>query len=95
MLNRAAEKALRAALVAQGIPFPKTHNIKTLLDLLPQSITPPLEVQEAASLTDYAVVSRYPGDLEPVTEDEYREAVRLAETVVRWVESFIGTSDGP
>ena len=93
--QQAAEKALKAALVAQGIPFPKTHNIKTLLDLLPQSITPPLEVQEAASLTDYAVVSRYPGDLEPVTEDEYREAVRLAETVVRWVESFIGTSDGP
>jgi HEPN domain-containing protein len=58
-------------------------------------IVPPLEVQDAASLTDYAVGSRYPGDLEPVTEEEYREAVRLAETVVRWAESLVGTSDAP
>jgi HEPN domain-containing protein len=93
--QQAAEKALKAVLIARGIPFPKTHNIKTLFDLLPQSIVPPLEVQDAASLTDYAVGSRYPGDLEPVTEEEYREAVRLAETVVQWAESLVGTSDAP
>jgi len=36
--------------------------------------------------------------MEPVTEDEYKEAVRIAEMVVSWVEGFImpyteGTTD--
>ena len=87
--QQAAEKALKAVLISKSIPFPKTHNIRTLLDLLPQDINPPIEVKETASLTDYAVLSRYPGDLEPVTEEEYRKALRLAETVVKWAEGAI------
>jgi HEPN domain-containing protein len=87
--QQAAEKALKAVLVDRGIPFPKTHNIRTLLDLLPQGATPPPEVEDAAILTDYAVISRYPGDLESVDEEEYLEAVRLAKTVVHWAESVI------
>lgn len=87
--RQAAEKALKAVLVAHTIPFPKTHNLKTLLDLLPPDVTPTSEVRDAASLTDYAVVSRYPGDLEPVTEDEHQEAVRLAQAVVRWAANLI------
>ena len=55
--QQAAEKALKSVLVANDIPFPKTHNLRTLLDLLPEDITPPPEVQDAASLTDYAVLS--------------------------------------
>ena len=87
--QQAAEKALKAVLVAKGIPFPKTHNIRTLLDLLPQGITLPPEVEDAASLTDYAVISRYPGDLESVEEEEYLEAIRLAEVVVHWAEGIV------
>ena len=49
----------------------------------------PEEVQAAASLTDYAVAARYPGDFEPVDDTEYREAIRLAEAVVSWAESTI------
>ncbi len=59
--QQAAEKALKAVLILKSIPFPKTHNIRTLLDLLPQDVIPPREVKETASLTDYAVLSRYPG----------------------------------
>ena len=55
-------------LVSQVIPFPRTHNITTLLDLLPQGMVPPSEVEAAASLTDYAVLTRYPGNFEPVRE---------------------------
>ena len=49
----------------------------------------PEEIEDAASLTDYAVTSRYPGDFESVDEEEYKEAVRLAETVVLWAERII------
>ena len=36
-----------------------------------------------------AVEALYPGPMEPVTEDEYKEAVKIAEMVVSWVDSFI------
>ncbi len=49
----------------------------------------PQEIEDAASLTDYAVTSRYPGDFESVDEEEYKETVRLAENVVLWAERII------
>jgi len=87
--QQAAEKALKAVLIAKGVPPPKTHNIRTLLDLLPQEVIAPQEIEDAASLTDYAVTSRYPGDFEFVDEEEYKETVRLAENVVLWAERII------
>jgi len=36
------------------------------------------------------VTARYPGELEPITEDEYHDAVKLAEAVVLWAEAFTG-----
>lgn len=51
----------------------------------------PEPIREAARLTDYAVEARYPGVSEPVTEEEHREAVRLAEAVALWVESELAS----
>jgi len=87
--QQAAEKALKAIPIAKSVPPPKTHNIRTLLDLLPQEVAVPEEIEDAASLTDYAVTNRYPGDFESVDEEEYKEAVRLAETLVLWAERII------
>ena len=87
--QQAAEKALKAVLVFRSVPFPKTHNIRTLMDLLPEDVNLQEEAKEAAILTDYAVLTRYPGDLEPVTEEEYLEAIRIAETMVQWAEKII------
>jgi len=87
--QQAVEKALKAVLIAKGVPPTKTHNIRTLLDLLPPDVVPPEEVEDAAGLTDYAVISRYPGDFESIDEKEYKETVQLAETVVFWAERII------
>ena len=87
--QQAAEKAIKAVLVFRDVPFPKSHNIRTLLDLLPKALSLPEEAKEAASLTDYAVLTRYPGALEPVTKEEYLEAVRVAKTVVQWAEKLL------
>ncbi|MBI2267296.1 MAG: HEPN domain-containing protein [Armatimonadetes bacterium] len=87
--QQAAEKALKAILVSRSIPFPRTHNIGTLVDLLPESIEIPLEAAGAARLSDYAVSTRYPGDLEPVTHEEHVEAVRIAEALLRWAEGIV------
>ena len=50
---------------------------------------PPADVEEAAILTDYAVSTRYPGDMEPVEEDEYCAAIRLAEATLSWATAII------
>ena len=57
--QQAAEKALKAVLIAKGVPPPKTHNIRTLLDLLPEEINTPRAIEDAASLSEYTVICRY------------------------------------
>ena len=87
--QQAAEKAIKAILVAYDIPTPRTHNLRTLFDLLLAEVSVPVDVQEAAGLSDYAVARRYPGASEPVEAEEYQEAISMAETVVDWAEKVI------
>lgn len=90
--QQAAEKAIKAVLVHHQIPFPKTHQITQLLTLAEQhGVAVPAELREAATLTQYAVGSRYPGFGEEVTRDEYERALVLAETVVEWVTGVLGS----
>lgn len=49
----------------------------------------PDEIQKAIDLTDYAVKTRYLGEREPVTKDEYEEALTIAEVVYSWASSII------
>jgi HEPN domain-containing protein len=90
--QQSVEKALKAVLIAQETPFPRTHNIRTLLDLLPKTIELPDDLQGAGKLTTYAVSSRYPGVVEPIDEEEHQESVHLAEAVVNWAEKIIKSS---
>ena len=46
-------------------------------------------IRRAASLSDYAVETRYPGLAEPVIGQEYDEAVAIAEEVVCWAREII------
>jgi len=77
-------------LVHRQIDFPKTHNIRALLELLdPTGSEIPKEIWQGIDLTNYAVETRYPGPAELVTRNEYREAVVLARKVVKWAENII------
>jgi len=87
--QQAAEKSIKAVLIDRGVSFPRTHNIRTLLELIPPDISIPEEIQEAASLTDYAVSSRYPSDLELIGEDEHQKAIHSAKRVVSWAENIV------
>jgi len=91
--QQAAEKALKGILIALGVRFPYTHDLATLLSLVERAgHSIPESVRDAALLSDYAVEARYPGLAEPVTDEEYAEALSLAEAVVRWAEMIIGES---
>jgi len=68
------QKALKALLLYNNIPFRFVHDIAELLTVLEQNgISFSEEIRAAAELSDYAVEARYPGPMEPVTEDEYKE----------------------
>ena len=85
--QQAAEKAVKAIMIARDIEFPYVHDLGNLLSLLEQTgESIPEVVRTAVSLTTYATTTRYPNLGSPVTEREYREAIAVAEAVVRWAE---------
>lgn len=86
--QQAAEKATKAVLTLRGIDFPKSHDIAELLALLSHTDVPD-DLWKAESLTDYAIVTRYPGRKPPVSEEEYRNALAIAEQVVQWAEGIV------
>jgi HEPN domain-containing protein len=93
-LQHAAEKALKAVLLSRGIKFRLVHDLAELLTLLENNgMNLPDQIREAAELTDYSVEARYPGPFEPVTENEFKNALRVAEAVVKWAESEISSPD--
>ena len=79
--QQCVEKYVKALLVVQGTDFPRTHDISQLLALLPDGVRPPVTVQEQARLTDYATITRYPGDYELISLAETRQAIRVARRV--------------
>lgn len=85
--QQAAEKAIKAVMIAREIEFPYVHDLGSLLSLLEDAGEPvPEAIRTAVSLTTYATTTRYPNVGEPVAEREYREAITIAEAVVRWAE---------
>jgi HEPN domain-containing protein len=79
--QQVVEKYIKALLVFNGIPFPKTHNIEDIMALLPPSSRPRFAEKDQDRLTEYATVTRYPGDYEPISLDEAKKAVRIARGV--------------
>ncbi len=86
--QQAAEKAIKALLVRAEIEVPRTHSLEYLLDQLPDSTAVPQVVSGAVVLTQFATTSRYPPSRE-VSEEMWREALRLATAVVAWAEAAL------
>ncbi|MCX7044267.1 MAG: HEPN domain-containing protein [Candidatus Sumerlaeota bacterium] len=82
--QQAAEKALKSVLVSRQIKFPFTHNLQTLINMLPLDLELPPVMATASELTEYATVFRYPGEEELISKKEYRQALRTAAAIVKW-----------
>jgi len=86
--QQCVEKYLKALLVAQGLTFPRTHDLAALSDLCLQGgITIPVAHDALDRLAAYAVQVRYPG--EDPTLDEAREVLQVAQAVRRFVRKFL------
>ena len=88
--QQAVEKSIKAVLVHYGVEFRKVHNLDYLFSLLPPNTLLPPEAEDVLELTSYAVMFRYPGDYEEITEQEYQEAIFSARHVYQWAEQLIG-----
>jgi HEPN domain-containing protein len=92
--QQAAEKAIKAVLLNLGVRFPYHHDLAERLDLVQKASKPiPKTVRDASRLTRFAVVTRYPGIAEPISREEYKRAVRIAERVLPWAEKLIASKE--
>ena len=88
--QQAAEKAIKAVLIRRDIEFPYVHDLAQLLSLVDENgETIPELVRKAEELTPLAVLTRYPGIARPITEQEYEEAVAIADPVIRSAEQLL------
>lgn len=89
----AAEKYLKAYLIAQGWQLAKTHDLVALLALCADhdselgSLT-----SEGAVLNEYIIAGRYPGDIafEQIGKDEAREALHAVQRISARVKHLLG-----
>jgi HEPN domain-containing protein len=79
--QQCVEKYLKAFLVYKGLDFPRTHDIESLVTLLPEKVWLRLSIEEQRTLTTYATLTRYPGEYEIIPLAEAQQSVRLARRV--------------
>ncbi len=77
--QQAAEKYLKALLTRRQIEFPKTHDIKMLLQLAGDPVANSLG--EAKWLTPFGVEIRYPGDTSEMLPGDEGKAIEIASQV--------------
>lgn len=79
LCQQATEKVIKAFLVAHGVDFPKTHDIRTLLVGYVAAIDGDLAVEArfADRLTPYAVAGRYPAGFGMVSRECAEELLEL------------------
>lgn len=88
--QQAAEKALKAALVLATVEPPRTHDLEDLRARLPVGWGVKKHPADLSRLSAFAVDSRYPDDVTPVSAIEAATSVRQATAVVRLVKEGFG-----
>jgi len=88
--QQAAEKMLKAWLVAQGQNYPMTHDLLALLErILPLSPEAEPLRSRLALLMPYAVEIRYPDDWFMPSRADAEEARRAAGEVLAWLKRLL------
>ncbi len=86
--QQAAEKFLKAFLIANGVEIKKTHNIEYLLSEC-SDIDKDFADIDPKELSDFSVDARYPEDMYIPNEDETLEYKNLAFEIKNFVEEKI------
>ena len=78
LAQQAVEKSLKAILTYNEIEFPYTHNLQRLVELVPDSLEQHELLLASTVLTEYSVITRYPGEFEPVDFVRYQRLLKIA-----------------
>jgi HEPN domain-containing protein len=89
LAQQASEKALKAVLVDQSVPFRKTHDLLVLAGLAPIPLQTVLETVDLLLLQPWAVDGRYPGDLPDASAAEVVAVVDAASEILVAVERWL------
>ena len=91
--QQAAEKAIKGMLIYFNVQPQFTHNIGILLDEL-QAYVNIDEIKETIKLTKYAVQTRYPGEYDDITKEDYEESIKISNNCLKWIENKIKENSG-
>lgn len=81
--QQCAEKYLKALLTLKAVPFPKVHDLREIVALVPPGLLSRVEDFQLERLTPYAIETRYGGFRDEFTREEAKEAIEDAERVRR------------
>ena len=91
--QQAVEKAIKAVLTLIGVDYPRTHDIRYLVDQLRQSgSTSPPVLDESAWLTAWATEFRYVHPPPPSLDRE--AALATADAAIAWARSELAKQEG-
>jgi len=89
--QQAAEKLLKALLMAKNISYRRTHDLRELIDLIRDNdIEFPESLMEIRTLSPFAVEFRY--DYIPLEEEEEfnrQKALEMVQKLRKWVENML------
>jgi HEPN domain-containing protein len=86
--QQAVEKQIKAVLAVRGIPFVKSHALSYLIGLIEENqITAPSALEQADTLSPWAVEFRYEGEEPPALDRD--GALTLVEQLRHWAEGEI------
>jgi HEPN domain-containing protein len=87
--QQAAEKGIKGLLIYYNVEPQFTHNLGLLLNELEEKTEIPENVKEITKLTKYAVQTRYPGEYDDITKENYEEGIKIAAMFLEWVQNKI------
>jgi HEPN domain-containing protein len=87
--QQSAEKALKSIHIFLKQPFPKSHDLDLIKNLLPNDWQQKINFDNLSELTIWAVESRYPSNLPDATEEEAQSAVRLSKLILDCVTKLL------
>jgi HEPN domain-containing protein len=79
--QQCAEKYFKALLIFYDVHFPKTHDLRVLFQLVQKHCEFGLKLTDIIPLNRYVIEGRYPGDWEPISEEEALAAIKIASSV--------------
>ena len=87
--QQCVEKYLKAILVRQKQPFPRTHDLRLLSNLCTKAgVLVEINADGLDLLSSYALRARYPGDVP--TLEEAQDALRITRIMRRFARKWLG-----